>query len=82
MRALTDIYPDLGTGIGLRRPYWSEVLERPEALGFVEVITENYLEVSEAKLRSLDAVRGRLPVLFHGVSMSVGSADPLAAGPA
>lgn len=72
-----NIYEDFGLGIGLRRPYQSRIAEGSDGLGFVEIISENYMDVGPRRLRELDAVRERRVVVMHGVSMSIGSADPL-----
>jgi len=73
--------PALGVGIGLRVPHYDEVLERARAreldVDFFEVISENFMVRGGRPLRILDAVRAERPVVMHGVSMSLGSADPL-----
>ena len=76
--------PFLGVGVGLRPRYTPEILERAAdpALGidFVEAISENFMVPGGRPRRVLAEVRRALPVLLHGVSLNVGSADPLDAG--
>lgn len=73
--------PALGVGIGLRVPHYDEVLQRCRDasfdVDFVEVISENFMLRGGRPLRILDAVRCERPVVLHGVSMNLGSADPL-----
>jgi hypothetical protein len=52
-------------------------LQEQVSVDFVEVISENYMVDGGNPLRVLENVRERTPVILHGVSMSVGSADGL-----
>ena len=64
-------------GIGLRHPHLEELIERPPAgLAWVEVHTENYMAEGGPRLRQLELVRERYALSFHGVGLSLGSADP------
>ena len=71
----------MGTGVGLRTSHYSDVLSGRPTVSWFEVITENYLGIDGRAggkpFRVLEAVRDRFPIVFHGVSLSVGSADPL-----
>lgn len=69
--------PDLGFGVGLRRPHWQYVLAHRPPVDWFEVITENFLDSNGWSRRVLEQVRERYPVAFHGVSLSVGSTAPL-----
>jgi uncharacterized protein (UPF0276 family) len=73
--------PFLGVGVGLRPKHYSRILETtdPAVLGidFFEAISENYMVPGGRPLRVLEDVRAKFPVLLHGVSLNVGSADPL-----
>jgi uncharacterized protein (UPF0276 family) len=69
--------PDLGIGIGLRASHFGEILSRWPALDWFEVLSENYMDTGGRPLWVLDQVAERYPVAFHGVSLSVGSTDPL-----
>lgn len=66
-----------GFGLGLRRDHYRDFLEGEVAVDFVEVISENYMVDGGRPLRILDQVRAKLPVILHGVSMSIGSAHGL-----
>jgi hypothetical protein len=69
--------PDLGLGVGLRTSHFAHILgERPK-IGFFEVLTENFLDTGGRPLFILDQIAEHYPVVMHGVSMSVGSTDPV-----
>ncbi len=70
----------LGFGLGLRPVHYGAVLESSPAVDWFEVITENYLVDGGRPLHFLDAIRARYPIVMHGVSMSIGSTDPIDAG--
>jgi uncharacterized protein (UPF0276 family) len=70
-------FPVLGVGVGLRHPHYGHILEHRPAVDFFEVLSENYMVQGGNPLRVLDEVASRYPVLLHGVSLSIGSTDPL-----
>jgi hypothetical protein len=69
--------PDLGVGIGLRPTHFGEILSRQPEVDWFEVLSENYMDTGGRPLFILDKVVERYPVALHGVSLSVGSTDPL-----
>jgi uncharacterized protein len=67
----------LGHGIGLRSKHYARFSsERPD-VGWVEAISENFIDVGGRPLAVLEKVRRDFPVVLHGVSLSIGSVDPL-----
>jgi len=66
-----------GYGLGLRREHYRDFLETDVPVDFVEVISENFMVDGGQPLDILRRVRDRHPVILHGVSMSIGSADGL-----
>jgi uncharacterized protein (UPF0276 family) len=68
-------------GVGLRPPHCAGVLADRPALDFFEVISENFLGLRTGgggrPLEVLEQVRALHPVRLHGVSMNLGSVDPL-----
>jgi uncharacterized protein len=66
-----------GCGIGLRKEHFDAVLAEKPAVPFFEVVSENFLVDGGRPLDVLERVRHDHPVAFHGVSMSLGSAEPL-----
>jgi len=73
--------PFLGVGVGLRPPHHPDLLAAasPRELGidFLEAISENHMIDGGRPLRVLAELRARMPVVLHGVSLNVGSTDPL-----
>lgn len=67
----------LGYGLGLRRQHYEAILEQQPELGWFEILTENYLVDGGKPLHFLERVRALYPVVMHGVSLSIGSTDPL-----
>ena len=68
------IEPFQGFGLGLRKTHYADFIEGSVPVDFVEVISENYMVEGGKPLRVLEQVRRDLPVILHGVSLSVGSA--------
>jgi len=68
-------------GIGLRPPHYQDVLDCPPEVDVFEVVTENFLGLRAGgggrPVEVLEAVRSCRPVRLHGVSLNVGSVDPL-----
>ena len=79
----SPIFENLGTGVGLRSKFYGEFKNRhPKSVNWVEVVTENFMRWEKGNLarwpiKSLEYVSRELPVALHGVSMSLGSAEPL-----
>jgi uncharacterized protein len=69
--------PDLGVGIGLRTVHFGHILEHWPKVDWFEVLSENFLDTGGRPAWVLDQVAERYPVVLHGVSMSIGSTDPL-----
>ncbi len=69
--------PDLGHGVGLRREHFERVLEAPTRVDWFEVISENFMVEGGRPLHVLDRIRRDYPIVLHGVSLSIGSTDPL-----
>lgn len=67
----------LGFGLGLRPPHYQAVLDERPDVDWFEVISENFMVPGGKPLDVLDRVRADYPIAMHGVSLSVGSADPL-----
>ncbi|MFI0404643.1 DUF692 domain-containing protein [Actinomadura sp. 3N508] len=67
----------LGFGLGLRAPHMDHVRRHLPDVGFFEVISENFMDCGGGRRRALDAIADRYPIVLHGVSLSIGSTDPL-----
>ena len=68
---------DLGHGIGLRTNHFARFLEERPPVDWVEVVTENFMADGGRPIAVLEKVRRDMPVVLHGVSLSIGSIDPL-----
>ena len=68
---------DLGFGVGLRTVHFPHILANHPPVDWFEVLTENYMDTGGRPLFVLDHVAERYPVVLHGVSMSLGSTDPI-----
>jgi len=68
---------DLGHGIGLRSKHYGRFLEERPPVDWVEAISENHLSAGGRPNAVLEKVRRDVPVVLHGVSLAVGSVDPL-----
>lgn len=69
--------PYLGFGLGLRTQHYDAILSENPAVDWFEIITDNYLVPGGKPLYYLDQIRERYPIVMHGVSLSIGSVDPL-----
>jgi uncharacterized protein (UPF0276 family) len=68
---------DLGHGIGLRTRHFARFLaERPQ-VDWVEAVTENFMAPGGRPIAVLEKVRADMPVVLHGVSLAIGSVDPI-----
>ena len=68
--------PFLGHGVGLRVPHYERALAGGLAVDWVEVVSENFFGVGGRPRAVLAAVRREKPLVFHGVSLGVGSLEP------
>jgi uncharacterized protein len=69
--------PYLGYGLGLRVEHYEALLANPGQVEWLEVVSENYMVGGGLPLVWLDRFRERFPLAMHGVSLSIGSTDPL-----
>jgi uncharacterized protein (UPF0276 family) len=70
--------PYLGYGLGLRSQHWEDVLNnQPCGVDWFEIISENFMLTNGYPQEVLKKVRASYPVVMHGVSLSIGSHDPI-----
>ncbi len=69
--------PDLGLGLGLRSQHFNHILENRPEVDWLEVISENFMDSYGRPRHILRQVAEQYPVVMHGVSLSIGSTDPL-----
>src|SRR5512147_2845641 len=68
---------ELGFGLGLRTDHYEAILETRPRVDWFEALSENYLVPGGKPLHFLDRIRADYPMVMHGVSLSIGSTDPL-----
>ena len=66
-----------GFGLGLRTEHYRDFVDAPQAVDWLEIISENYLVDGGKPLHFLDRIRRDYPMVMHGVSLSIGGNDPL-----
>jgi uncharacterized protein (UPF0276 family) len=66
-----------GFGLGLRTVHYEDILASRPHVDWFEALSENYMVPGGKPLYYLDRIRADYPVVLHGVSMSIGSSDPL-----
>jgi uncharacterized protein len=67
----------LGFGVGLRSVHFSHILHHWPAVDWFEIISENFLDSAGRPRYVLAQISERYPIVMHGVSLSIGSTDPL-----
>jgi len=68
---------NLGFGLGLRTEHYQAILDERPRVDWFEALSENYLVDGGKPLYFLDRVRAHYPMVLHGVSLSIGTTDPL-----
>lgn len=61
----------------MRPAHYETLLNESPAIDWLEIISENYLVPGGKPLHYLDRIRALYPLAMHGVSLSIGSWDPL-----
>jgi len=69
--------PSPGFGLGLRPDHYRDFLAGPQPVDWLEIISENYMVPGGKPLAMLDTIRADYSVVMHGVSLSIGSDEPL-----
>ena len=68
---------NLGFGLGLRTDHFVEVLDQKPPVDWFEILSENFMVDGGKPKHFLHRIRADYPLVMHGVSMSIGSTDPL-----
>lgn len=77
MKERPPVVPNLGIGIGLRVPHYEDIFEKNPDIDWFEIISENFMVDGGKPLENLYRILERYPVVQHGVSLAIGSPDPL-----
>ncbi len=70
-------YTELGFGVGYRSEHYRWILENSPKIDWFEIISENFLAWEGRPRWFLEQLRSQYPVVMHGVSLSIGSDQPL-----
>lgn len=69
--------PALGLGLGLRSQHFHHLLHHPPQVDWFEIISENFMNDFGFARHVLLRLAREVPIVMHGVSLSIGSAEPL-----
>ncbi|MGI2259202.1 MNIO family bufferin maturase [Shewanella sp. GXUN23E] len=67
----------LGFGLGLRTKHFDYILKHQPDIDWFEILSENYMVPGGKPRYYLQAIGEQYPLVMHGVSLSIGSSDPL-----
>ncbi|HEX3725289.1 MAG TPA: DUF692 family protein, partial [Pirellulales bacterium] len=70
-------HENLGLGVGLRTVHFDHILKHWPNVDWFEVISENFMDTAGRARWVLEQIAERYPTVMHGVSLSIGSTDPL-----
>jgi len=74
---MKHFFPNLGIGLGLRVPHYDAIFRDMPAVDWFEIISENFMVEGGKPLENLERICDRYPVVQHGVTLAIGSPDPL-----
>lgn len=70
--------PNLGLGVGLRAQHFNHLMNADDLLvDWFEIISENFMDNYGYARHVLKQIKSQKPIVMHGVSMNIGSSDPL-----
>lgn len=64
-------------GVSLKHTFYEEVVNERPSIDFFEVHSENYMSKGGCSLAWLEEIRKHYPISLHGVSLSLGTDQPL-----
>lgn len=67
-----DALPN-GVGVGYKPQHFSDILNTPAPVTWLEIHAENYMGAGGRPLAQLRALANRFPISVHGVGLSIGS---------
>jgi uncharacterized protein (UPF0276 family) len=63
------------TGLGYRAPFHDDLINGHPDIGWLEIITENYLWDKGARRKKIERLRENYDLAFHGVSLSLAAPE-------
>lgn len=67
--------PILGVGCGFREPFRGDLFLQRDAVDFLEITADHYLDAAPRKLAELDLLAEHFSLIPHGLNLSLGSAE-------
>jgi len=64
-------------GVGYKPQHFSNIIDRPDPVGWLEIHAENYMGDGGRPIAQLRALAERFPLSVHGVGLSIGGEAPL-----
>lgn len=77
MSAARLALPELGFGLGLRHCHFQHLLANEPEVEWFEIISENFMDDHGLARSVLATLARKVPIVMHGVSLSIGSVDAL-----
>lgn len=74
---LSKALPNIGLGLGLRSKHFDYILNHKPPVDWFEVISENFMDTGGRPRHILNQIAEHYPIVMHGVSLSIGSTDPV-----
>jgi uncharacterized protein len=69
--------PRLGVGLGYRDLYQADVYRFQESIDFLEIVADHFFDPTPLRSRQLELLQAHFPLIPHGLSLSLGSAEGL-----
>ncbi|NES85001.1 MAG: DUF692 domain-containing protein [Moorea sp. SIO2B7] len=69
--------PNLGIGVGFREPFLSDLFLNQQAVDFLEITADHYLESTHQKQEELEIIASHFTLIPHAINLSLGSAEGL-----
>ena len=66
-----------GAGLGLRRSFLYDIYDYDLKPNWFEIAPENWIKRGGSVLKQFEKIRADFPIVCHGLSLSIGSPDPL-----
>ncbi len=73
---MTTQLPVLGVGLGWREEIASSILDHREQVDWCELISDHFINASEERLAAVRGISRTLPLIPHGLDLSIGSDAP------
>lgn len=64
-------------GLGLRSKHYQYIFDNKPKVDWFEIISENFMDTDGRPKTNLGKIKELYPIVMHGVSLSIGTLDPL-----